>query len=549
MGITICNGKHVEGYDANRNDNSAEAVAAHNAECHERTYEGAVLRLRERNGYDDSDFYALVWDEEQQATREIMYATTRGWTYHNGANIDATHEVIEKAVAHMTAVRFALVQRDHAETPRMGYTARAVEKGAAVEGVIAWVGKSRNRYADINRYGIRVEGRKGYVFRDATDDDFAFDVAPVSDEDMVTWRATCEHNVRGELAQAQAIADQRDPRPAAPAPGVVVDAQEADADGWRLYAVGESFCEDSWTQGVAVAVVDESAGGYVITGQRADGSAMPVREATVFKALGTVARWADGEGTLIMHDGAGAVRLVRDTGAWLELRPVRPQEAAGAPEEDGEQQEAAESAEGSQGVAQGFRHDPCAPTPGLDADGRRYAVGDRVEDVHLARTGPRRGKPMSTGVVTALLDGRPVVRFDAGDEGEVDVRPDLFRIVAQGAPQEAEEAEERHEMTTGEDGAPVCVCGLADVDALLGHWTATGVLPVVPVVEMSGVWRITGRGAEVYVEGASDREAWADAARRGFERDYFHAITHLSVEELEALTAPEEAAAEGERVV
>lgn len=466
MGITICNGKRVEGYDANSSSNSEAAVAAHNAECHERTYEGAVLRLRERNGYDDSDFYALVWDEEQQATREIMYATTRGWTYHNGASIDATHDVIEKAVAYMTGARFTGVQRDYAETPRKGYTARAVEKGAAVEGVITWVGKSRNRYADIARYGIRVEGRRGLVFRDAVDDDFEFDVEPVSAEDMITWRANCERNVRAELGQAIALADKREPLPAAPAPGTIVDAQEADDAGMRLYAVGESFCEDGWAQQVAAAVVDEGAAEYRVMGNRADLSLMPDRVATVFRALGLVARWAENDGARILHNGAGTVRIEREDGARLYLVPVRPEEAAQGPQEDAER-------------------------PGT------------------------------------------AVETQEAPEG------------AETAVEAQQGAGERHDMTTGEDGAPVCLCGLADVDALLGHWTATGVLPVVSVVERSGVW-VIGRGrAEVYATGATEAEAWEDAARQGFERDYFHGICELSMEEAEALTAPQEAA-EGE---
>jgi hypothetical protein len=365
MGITLCHFKTVEGYNPNSSSNSEAAVTAHDAECHERTYEGAVLRLRERNGYDDSDFYALVWDEEQQATREIQYATTRGWTYHNGASIDATREVIEKAVAHMTAVRFAGVQRDYAETPRKGYTARAVEKGAAVEGVIAWVGKSRNRYADIARYGIRVEGRKGLVFRDATDDDFAFDVEPVSEADMITWRANCERNVRAELAQALAIADQREPRPAAAAPGTVVDSEEEDETGMRLYAVGESFCEDGWAQQVAAAVVDESAVEYSVMGHRADGSKMPAREVTVFRALGMVARWVENDGAQVCHDGRGVVRIVREDGARLMLAPVRPVEAAQGPQEDAERpgtavetREAPEGAQEAQEAARGAEGDP-----------------------------------------------------------------------------------------------------------------------------------------------------------------------------------------------
>lgn len=64
------------------------------------SHAGCVLDKWERNGYDDSDFFALVWNEETQATEVIEYATTRGWTYANGATIDATPEVIAKANAY-----------------------------------------------------------------------------------------------------------------------------------------------------------------------------------------------------------------------------------------------------------------------------------------------------------------------------------------------------------------------------------------------------------------------------------------------------------------
>ena len=62
----------------------------------ETTFVGCVISTRERNGYDDSDFYATVWNEEKQAPESIEYATTRGWTYPNSAIVDATPEVLAK---------------------------------------------------------------------------------------------------------------------------------------------------------------------------------------------------------------------------------------------------------------------------------------------------------------------------------------------------------------------------------------------------------------------------------------------------------------------
>ena len=64
------------------------------------THKGLVVGLREMNGYDDSDFYATVWNEEKGAPEEIMYASTRGWTYPNGAAVDATDEVKAKYAAY-----------------------------------------------------------------------------------------------------------------------------------------------------------------------------------------------------------------------------------------------------------------------------------------------------------------------------------------------------------------------------------------------------------------------------------------------------------------
>jgi len=61
------------------------------------SYSGMVLDIYEVNGSFDSDFYAIVWDEEAGRTRTIEYASTRGWTYHNGASVDATAEVQAKA--------------------------------------------------------------------------------------------------------------------------------------------------------------------------------------------------------------------------------------------------------------------------------------------------------------------------------------------------------------------------------------------------------------------------------------------------------------------
>ena len=45
------------------------------------THNGFCLENRERNGYDDSDFYMIVWNPEEKAPESIEYASTRGWSY------------------------------------------------------------------------------------------------------------------------------------------------------------------------------------------------------------------------------------------------------------------------------------------------------------------------------------------------------------------------------------------------------------------------------------------------------------------------------------
>lgn len=59
------------------------------------TYKGLCLYEMERNGYNDSDFYMVVWDKENHKTKTILFATTRGWCYPCcRSSPDATPEVI-----------------------------------------------------------------------------------------------------------------------------------------------------------------------------------------------------------------------------------------------------------------------------------------------------------------------------------------------------------------------------------------------------------------------------------------------------------------------
>jgi hypothetical protein len=113
------------------------------------TFEGAVLSLGERNWHDDSDFFATVWDEATGTVHTVDYATTRGWTYANGASVDATPEVREKAAAFYAArdleSRIAKANAA-ARTPARGLTVKVV-KGRKVPkgttGTVIWVGEGK----------------------------------------------------------------------------------------------------------------------------------------------------------------------------------------------------------------------------------------------------------------------------------------------------------------------------------------------------------------------------------------------------------------------
>lgn len=163
-----------QGYDPNNGGYNAELSALHAAEAHEESWTGCVLRLGEHNYYDDSDFYALVWDEEQGRVREIQYATTRGWTYHDNAKVDATDEVRAKAVAQKAKALFGLyvekateanreaLERIELKTEvRSSYT-RGKNKG--VVGTVEWIGK--NGYGPGMRVGVHVEGETQRRFLD-----------------------------------------------------------------------------------------------------------------------------------------------------------------------------------------------------------------------------------------------------------------------------------------------------------------------------------------------------------------------------------------------
>jgi len=134
----------------------------------ETTHQGLVLAKRERNGYHDSDFYAIVWNEEKNKPEEIEYASTRGWSYPNGAVVDATDEIREKYNAYVEKQRIiAQKAQEEAEAriPRRGRSVRVV-KGRKIsigtEGVVFWRGPDKYKSTrNYTYYRVGIEMSNG----------------------------------------------------------------------------------------------------------------------------------------------------------------------------------------------------------------------------------------------------------------------------------------------------------------------------------------------------------------------------------------------------
>lgn len=140
------------------------------------THEGFVLATRERNGYHDSDFYAIVWDDDANEPREIWYATTSGWTYHNGATVDATPEIRARYNAwraQRDAEERARAEEEERKRPVKGKTVRSLTtrgKNVGITGKVVWYGEDRyrsTRWATYYRVGVRVEGEPKLRYIDA----------------------------------------------------------------------------------------------------------------------------------------------------------------------------------------------------------------------------------------------------------------------------------------------------------------------------------------------------------------------------------------------
>lgn len=145
----------------------------------ETTYVGCVVATGEHNGYDDSDFYAIVWDAAKGDFIEVTYATTRGWTYGNSATVDAPAELIEayraKCAAEAKAAAVARAKRNVRKGVEVVVVkGRKIAKGT--KGVVTWFGADKYR-RNAYRAGVRFEGSTDVVFMDAANLEVVLDDA------------------------------------------------------------------------------------------------------------------------------------------------------------------------------------------------------------------------------------------------------------------------------------------------------------------------------------------------------------------------------------
>jgi hypothetical protein len=140
-------------------------------EAWEVSFEGAVLAVWECNFHDDSDFWYAAWDGEKVV--EGTYATTRGWTYANGAVVDATAEVIAAAEAWAKPLlaASAVTARNAKEKvvavgKQVEVFATKAQKKSVGFGTVFWVGPDRyksSRWGTVYRVGVELDGERVFT--------------------------------------------------------------------------------------------------------------------------------------------------------------------------------------------------------------------------------------------------------------------------------------------------------------------------------------------------------------------------------------------------
>lgn len=115
------------------------------------TTRGCVVKEWEHNGYDDSDFFALVYNPETETFYDVMWGTTRCASIGYGDNcvVDATPEVLKKYAIFQADTREKAAiynSKIEAATPRIGkYVRSLTTRGKAFQksGKIFWIGANK----------------------------------------------------------------------------------------------------------------------------------------------------------------------------------------------------------------------------------------------------------------------------------------------------------------------------------------------------------------------------------------------------------------------
>ena len=132
---------------------------------------GCVFWTYERNGYQDSDWYAMCWDEERQQVSVVEYDTTRcGGS--GRADIDITVDNLRKVYRYYYEEGRILfdsrIKYDNAKKIEKGCTV-IVKRGRKIPvgttGIVFWVGTRYNQYSrkDEDRVGIEVCGERLFL--------------------------------------------------------------------------------------------------------------------------------------------------------------------------------------------------------------------------------------------------------------------------------------------------------------------------------------------------------------------------------------------------
>lgn len=160
---------HSDKQDKTQHDDCVAGKCGMRQDFYIITHKGHVLKRWERNGYDDSDFNALVFIPEKDEFKTIEYASTRYWTYNNGCSVDATDEVVfyaVKSVMNTGKLWLAAINERESKTVDVGkkITVHGGRKHRGKNGIVTWVGPSKfDKYAITARVKDDSNGEFFYI--------------------------------------------------------------------------------------------------------------------------------------------------------------------------------------------------------------------------------------------------------------------------------------------------------------------------------------------------------------------------------------------------